>query len=240
MNDYLLNSSSPLSELPTTWKAYETLYQSGKIDLNDPPPPPSSCEYDYEHDEGPLERFSRVSGHYIAPTPAKDFERSRKVEGLYFWKEQWRRGHGEEESGTTMRGEKRGRSETTLEPTTPTAVHKISITTPALPRKDRRSTTAREDHTGLQYIADLARKRFGSTLSRISLIGRTESIFIAQSARERPQVIERSGQSLHTLSQKCETDFKFVRCDSGSMRSCDSESVTIRSAKWRSDGRAGL
>lgn len=299
MDDYLLNSSSPLSELPATWNEWEKLYQSGKIDLNDPPPPPPGDRDD--DDFRPLERFSRISGHYIAPTPEGDFERSRKVEALGVWKDQWGRGTGlidfEGAGGDNGPTGKSWKSEVEVvvrsSPPSPRSSLSAAFSTAKyspLPRripataaclastkhtsskiatdqqpssfpirlsplikistnltlssKRRRpspartaapkptngttaapiahhpptpsptpslaqviqqtppstaTTPARDEQSGLQYIAELTRRRFNSNFSKISLLGRTESVFIAESARERPDVVPRTGQSFRSF-----------------------------------------
>ncbi|KDE09775.1 hypothetical protein MVLG_00175 [Microbotryum lychnidis-dioicae p1A1 Lamole] len=71
---FLLNSSSPASELPQTWLEWNKAYQMGLIDYNDPPPPPTNLWIGSEN--------ASPSGQYRAPLPADEGARQRAVDNL--------------------------------------------------------------------------------------------------------------------------------------------------------------
>ncbi|GAA5859604.1 hypothetical protein JCM1840_006368 [Sporobolomyces johnsonii] len=168
-----LNSSSPASELPTTWAEWTYAYQHGLIDFNDPPEPPSDLR---------SSEFVTATGQFRAPFPANEAKRQRSVDAI----------------ALLNQGQARRRRATLKSPKDTTSSPDLSDST-APPSYDdgdemRREVmleVAKEDlaafkpkelptHDALQKLAKEAKERFGVDATTVSLMDRDQQLVLAQ------------------------------------------------------------
>ncbi|GAA5977316.1 hypothetical protein JCM11641_000062 [Rhodosporidiobolus odoratus] len=194
-----LNSSSPASELPTTWAEWNHAYQNGFIDFDDPPPPPSDLRSS-EH--------ATITGHFRAPFPANEAKRQRAVDNvnLLFNHPTGRKrrasAHGPkdksdppptiapppayENKATGPVGEKGP-----VPPAYPAAEPvEVSVIKAEVAKKegapDKPLTCGKHRqnapiHPALEALAQKAKAKFGVSATTVSLMDRDEQVFLSES-----------------------------------------------------------
>ncbi|GAA6058022.1 hypothetical protein JCM3770_003975 [Rhodotorula araucariae] len=183
-----LNSSSPASELPQTWREWNYAYQHGFIDFDDPPPPPS--------DLGSSE-FATMTGQLRAPFPLNEARRQRAVDSIRLFN----RPTPSAPKRLASLGGPRDPSATAAvqkPPPPPSYPDASADSAPTYEAEEREDDTAEDSdagvtgqatrrqegplHPALEKLAQEAKQRFGVDATTVSLMDRDEQVFLADDA----------------------------------------------------------
>lgn len=158
-----LNSSSPASELPTTWAEWNFAYANGFIDFDDPPPPPSDLR---------TSEFVTSTGQFRAPVPLNETKRQRAVDSISFF---------------THPSKKSARGDDPLKPASPAPPSYPEAGGDHSPTYEESAGEAIKRHKGpvypaLKKLAAEAKQRFGVDATTVSLMDRDKQVFLSDEA----------------------------------------------------------
>ncbi|GAA5952891.1 hypothetical protein JCM21900_004256 [Sporobolomyces salmonicolor] len=168
-----LNSSSPASELPTTWAEWAYAYQHGLIDFNDPPEPPSDLR---------SSDFVTSTGQFRAPFPVNEAKRQRSVDATALLNQGLAR---------RRRASLKSSKDTTSSPNLSDSTEPPSYDDGDETRREVLLEVTKEDlaafkpkelptHEALQKLAKEAQERFGVDATTVSLMDRDQQLMLAQ------------------------------------------------------------